>query len=63
MLALSALFLHPATAAVDAPFVQGGKAGFVVSKISYALGPDAKDADTCPGGNFSAYAGSQTSSG
>ncbi|NHO65827.1 hypothetical protein G8770_09760 [Aestuariicella hydrocarbonica] len=46
----SALFLHPATAAVDAPFVQGGKAGFVVSKISYALGPDAKDADTCPDG-------------
>jgi hypothetical protein len=30
--------------------VRGGEAGFVVTRISYSLGPDAKDSGSCPNG-------------
>lgn len=42
-------------AETQAPFVQGGKAGFVVAHIEYALAPDAKDTGACPNGMTQGY--------
>lgn len=45
---LTTLFAGQAAAAPD--WLRNGEAGFVVSSIKYALGPDAADAGTCPDG-------------
>lgn len=39
-----------ATGLEGVPFVRNGVAGFVISDFKFALGPDAKDAGTCPAG-------------
>jgi hypothetical protein len=50
LLALTASITFPATALADPPFVQQGKAGFVVSDIKFVLAPDAKDTGACKEG-------------
>ncbi|WP_324319375.1 hypothetical protein [Povalibacter sp.] len=45
----AALFLSFATRA-DAPFIENGRAGFVVSDIKYALADDAEKTGACPQG-------------
>jgi len=55
-LSACALFtLGTAVAAEPAPFVQNGKAGFVVAHIEYALARDAKDTGACPNGMTQGY--------
>lgn len=48
--ALAALSLAAGAFAAWPDFVRDGRAGFVVSHIAYALGPDAEEAGTCPRG-------------
>lgn len=38
------------SSATSSPFLRDGAAGFVVSHIKFALGPDAGEANTCPAG-------------
>jgi hypothetical protein len=38
------------TAETLSEVIRGGEAGFVVTEIAYALGPDAKDSGACPAG-------------
>lgn len=49
-ISLLALSLGTDPALADTSFVRDGVAGFVVSHIKFALGPDAEEAGTCPAG-------------
>jgi len=49
-MALATLLAAPAPGWAQAPFVQNGKAGFVIADIRYALGEDAAKTGACPDG-------------